>query len=399
MSETASTADVLIAGGGLAGAATALCLANAGLGAVLIDRAAFPRDKPCGEGLLPHGVEVLRDWGLGRVLDDAEAPPFRGILYRCREVTAVGDFAGGARGRGVRRLRLDAAVRAAAAARPGCTLVQGTVADVAADDERVAVRLADGRWLRGRFLVGADGPRSLVRQRLGLDRGQPRHGRFALRGHFRLAAGAALPERVEVNVLPGYELYVTPVAPGLVGVAALVERAVLQRGWGTPVARLAALADACPAVRERLAGATAEGEVLTCGPLRVRARAVHRGRAALVGDAAGYVDAITGEGMSLALRTAELAAAWIAAVLRDGQPVGSAMRAYAAARATIFRDHALLTHGLVWLARHPWLARRAVARLAREPDLFTRLLEVNDGRRTLWSLPPTDALKLALGAG
>ena len=118
----------------------------------------------------------------------------------------------------------------------------------------------------------------------------------------------------------------------------------------------------------------------------------------LVGDAAGYVDAITGEGMSLALSMAELAARAILDARAGHATVAAAFRAYERGRARLFRDHAILTHGLVFLARHPWLARRAVARLAKEPELFTRLLAVNDGRRSLVSLGIVDALKLAAGS-
>jgi flavin-dependent dehydrogenase len=183
-----------------------------------------------------------------------------------------------------------------------------------------------------------------------------------------------------------------------VGVAILAERAVLREGHGDPGARLRALVDAVPAVRARLDGIVPDDVALACGPLRVRASAIHRERAVLVGDAAGYVDAITGEGMTLALRTAADAAGAIAAVLREDVAPAVAFARHARARAAVFRDHAILTHGLVWLARHPPLARRAVARLARDPALFGRLLAVNDGSRSLWSLPLLDALKLAVGS-
>jgi len=391
-------ADVLVAGGGLAGAVAALHLGRAGLSVQVVDRAEFPRDKPCGEGLLPHGVALLRAWGLGDLLERCEAQPFRGIRYRCGGVTADGDFAAGSSGRGVRRLRLDDELRRAAAATGAVGFQRAGVRGVGVDQLGATLRLDDGRILRARFLVGADGPRSTVRHALSLDGGAPERGRWALRGHFRLPPGAPLPERVEVDVRGGYELYVTPAAPGLLGVAALVEQSVMRAGNGTPAARLAALIGPSAEVGRRLEGATPEGEVLACGPLRVRARAVHRDRALLVGDAAGYVDAITGEGMSLALRGAELAAAAVADVLAERSSLAAAMRRYARARAAIFRDHALLTHGLVFLARHPQLARRAVARLAREPEIFARLLEVNDGTRRLHALPLADLLKLAIGA-
>lgn len=395
---TLPDADVLVVGGGLAGTVTARACAQRGLTAVVIDRAMFPRDKPCGEGLLPHGVATLRAMGLAEALEACAPQPFRGILYRVGAVVAAGDFPDGVTGRGVRRRLFDDALRRVAAREPRVTFVHATVRDAVADGRGASVVLDDGRRLHGRLLVGADGPRSSVRHRLGLDGGIPRRTRHAIRGHFRLPPGMPLPARVEVTMGAGYEVYVTPVAPGLIGVAVLAERDVLRAGHGDADARLRTLVDAVPEVRARLDGVTPDDDALACGPLRVRATALHRERAVLVGDAAGYVDAITGEGMTLALRTADDAARAIAAVLQDGVAPARAFARHARARAAIFRDHAVLTHGLVWLARHPTLARRAVARLARDPALFGRLLAVNDGSRSLWSLPLLDALKLAVGA-
>lgn len=395
------TADVVVVGGGIAGSATAIGLARRGVDVVVVERRAFPRPKPCGEGLMPHGVEALRALVGDHAPATVGAQPFAGILYRCGGVEAIGDF-DGALGYGFRRDLLDDVVQRAARA-AGARVVAGAVRDVGLDDAQGAtVHLADGTTLRARFVVGADGPRSTLRHALGLDGGAPVDGRYAVRRHFALADGVALPARVEVTVLDGYELYVTPVQPGVVNVAALCERRVFQGGAGPLADRLDALIDGAArrgagAATALLAGARPVDDAAACGPLRVKAKRVHRGRAALVGDAAGYVDAITGEGMSLALRTAPVLVDAIAAVL-GGADVDLSLRTYARARAAAFRDHALLTHGLVFLARSPTLAKRAVARLAKEPALFDRLLQVNDGRRTFASLGVVDALKLAVGA-
>jgi flavin-dependent dehydrogenase len=275
--------------------------------------------------------------------------------------------------------------------------VRGSVATVSVDDHGVTAQLADGHEVRARYLVGADGPRSLVRHQLSLDGGVPRAPRYALRQHFRLVDGQQLPDRVEVNVVHGYELYVTPVAPGIVGVAALCEKPAMNEGAGKPEQRLRALIDRCPEVKARIDGAAPDGAALACGPLRVRARDVARGRAFLVGDAAGYVDAITGEGMSLALKTAVLCADSIARAAA-GESLDQMRALYRKQRMRAFRDHAILTFGLVTLARQPFLAKRAIARLAKEPALFSRLLGVNNGTRALTSLGVMDFVKLAVGA-
>jgi flavin-dependent dehydrogenase len=124
---------------------------------------------------------------------------------------------------------------------------------------------------------------------------------------------------------------------------------------------------------------------------------VYAQRCVLVGDAAGYVDAITGEGMSLALKTAMLAADAIADVVA-GAPMLRCMEGYRRKRWAAFSDHALLTLGLVELARHPFFAKRTIAQLAKDPALFTRLLAVNNGTKRLWSLGVLDFLKLGVGS-
>lgn len=391
--------DVVIVGGGLAGASSAIALAKHGIRSVLIEPKSFPRDKPCGEGLLPHGTQLLAHLGLGDILSEADAQPFRGILYRAHGAVAAGDFANDARGFGVRRRKLDARLHEAALGTSSVELVRDKAVHVTEHESAVEVTTSQGQRIRGAYLIGADGPRSRVRHELGLDLGPPKAGRYALRRHFRLADGMPMPDRVEVSACRGFELYMTPVEPGVVGIAALCERKTIKSLEGRPEQKLETLlAAAPPAAGARLFGAEPLGPAMACGPLRVKAKQVHSKRSILVGDAAGYVDAITGEGMSLALSTSRFASEALAAALSGECSASAAFRSYTTRRSEVFRDHALLTHGLVFLARHPLLARRAISRLGREPALFTRLLAVNDGQRTFLSLGVGDLLKLAVGS-
>ena len=379
-----STEKVIIVGGGIAGSAVAIGLARRGIESVIIERQIFPRDKPCGEGLLPNGVERLARLGLGDLLRSAEAQPFAGIIFRCGRHEARGDFAAGKKGLGVRRYRLDALIAEHAQRVPGVQRIVGAAKQVQQSASGVEVELSDGRTVHGDLLVGADGPRSMVRHSLGLDAGASQRGRYGLRQHFRLADGVAMPSHVEVNALGGYELYLTPSGNGIVGLAALCERATMQSGSGDKAERLQELLKTAPeAVRARLRGATPVSKPLACGPLEVRAKQVYRGRALLVGDAAGYVDAITGEGMSLALVTAALAVDAIAAVRHENKTTTAAFANYGRQRREHMRDHVRLTKAVVFAARHPWLSRFGIATLARFPALFRRLLEINDGTQHL----------------
>lgn len=385
------SADVLIVGGGLSGSALAIDLARRGLSVTLVDRAEFPRDKPCGEGLLADGVAQLDALGAIDLLQ--EAHPLRGIVYLDSGLRAVGEFAADATGYGVRRLTLDAAIHARAIA-CGANAVRGEVTAVATSDRSVAVTLRDGRTFSARALVGADGPRSLVRRALGLDRPVSGDGRYALRQHFRVTG--ALPSHVHVSFHGDYELYVTPVGQGILGVTALCARRVTQAGGGTKAERLAQLLAAAPVeIRALLSDATPVSEALACGPLRVRASAVCRERALLVGDAAGYVDAITGEGMSLGLRGAGLAADALDRWLVRGERRELAFLRYAEQRARLVRTHVLITSALVAIAAKPLLRHKLVRAFAAHPDSFARWLSVSHDERPLRSLPARDFWRLA----
>ena len=280
--------DLLVAGGGPAGLATALHAARAGLDVEVWEPRDAVIDKACGEGLMPGALAALARLGV-----DPEGHPLRGIRYVADGRSAVADFRAGP-GRGVRRTTLHAALREAAA-EAGVVTRQRTVADVRQDDAGVTV---DGT--RARYLVAADGLHSPLRRSLGLDLPRRSTPRYGLRRHY---ARAAWTDHVEVHWGRHAEVYVTPVADDLVGVAVLSSRRA------TYDVHLLAF----PALRDRLGDALPASDVRGAGPLRQGARRRTAGRVLLVGDAAGYVDALTGEGVALALGQAGAAVAAVAA--------------------------------------------------------------------------------------
>lgn len=353
-SSSGQPVDVAIVGGGPAGLATALAVHRQGLGVVVLDGSRPPRDKACGEGLMPDGLARLRE--LGVHLEPSAQHPFRGIRYLDGDVIAEGRFPN-LPGAGVRRIRLhEALVRALEEA--GVEVRWGTKVK-ALEWERpghaAGLRTEDD-FLPARWVVGADGLHSRLRRWTGL--AAPARGmrRFGVRRHFELTPWADV---VEVYWAKNCEAYVTPVGPYEVGVAIL---------WSGRKARFDDLIKSFPRLQQQLQGATETSRDRGAGPLRQRVHKPVRGNVALVGDAAGYVDAITGEGLSIAFHQAHA----LAKALNNGN-----LATYTRAARRIAALPETLTHLLLWVERHPALRRRVIAALAREPRVFSRLLAIH----------------------
>lgn len=334
--------DVLVVGGGPVGLVAAVEARRRGLDVVVLEPREGTVDKACGEGLMPGALRLLQEWDV-----DPPGHAIAGIGYRSAGGRIDHRFRGAA-GRGVRRTTLHDALRHRAAD-AGVVTVTGRAHDVRVTSRGVDV---DGRTAR--HLLACDGLHSTVRRRLGLEPAAPparvAHRRYGLRAHYRVAPWTDL---VEVHWAPHAEAYVTPVADDLVGVAVLGPRG---SDLGSTLAAL-------PGLAARLADAELAGPVRGAGPLLQRSTRRTVGPVRLVGDASGYVDALTGEGLRVGFAQARAAVA----TLDDPQAYERAWRA-----AT--RDYRVLTSGLVAWATSP--LRPALVPAARHvPALFGAVVE------------------------
>jgi len=375
---TAPDAQVIVVGGGPVGSVLAMLLGRSGVRTLVLEKASFPRDKPCGEGLMPGGVAILERLGVD--LGREGFPRLAGITFRTPDGGATfGAFRSGPElpdhGFGVRRVRFDALLAERAAATQHVELKTGcTVKAIARTGAGFRIETAGGQ-LTAERVVGADGLRSTTRGLLGWSKPPSRPHRHALVGH--LAVSQHRVRGVIVTLLPANEVYVAPSGPD----------EVLAVVLGPPGSLRDPAATVIDTYRRIVAAAHPEfaeaesGRIRGAGPFRVSSRTVAERGAFLVGDAAGFIDPITGDAMSAGFR----AAAYLAELLADAVPAAEAryLRWYAAQ----WRTRKVVTAIALGLGGSPRLARRALAGLGRHPDALESLLEVNSGSRRLGSVP------------
>ncbi len=370
--------DVLIAGGGIAGSALAIQLGRMGFSVELFERSRFPREKPCGEGLMPAGVAALNRLRLSSVV---EGVPFNGIRYHISGKVVQGRFRVEpgipSEGRGIRRRDLERALFESAGRIPGVSARQGArVQSVHQENGRVVGLIVGDELRRGKLIVGADGAHSRIRHSLGLHE-TTRQKRIGMRAHFRLAPGQCPSEWVDVYLGRGFELYVTPLCCGELLVAALTRGDSLQ---GNVAEQFADFCGSIPELGKRLHGAQQVSELRVIAPLSGRARTRYVPGLILLGDAAGYSDPLTGGGMTQALLAAELLAQYAGEGLETADEW---IAEYDRICRKMLRDYILLTEAMLWLADHPRLIRGIMEVLHRCSGLFSHLLGVAGGTRRL----------------
>jgi len=343
--------DVFIIGGGPAGLAAAIAARRRGFRVTVADGAHVPIDKPCGEGLMPDGLSALEK--LGVQVREASSFPFRGIRFSTASLQVNAEFPNGEFGRGVRRTVLHQLIAERAASLGIDFLWQTPVTGISSD----GVQLGD-REVKARWIIGADGGSSRVRRWAGLDAYRKRDCRYAFRQHYRIAPWS---DHMELHWGRLGEIYVTPISKDEVCVA-LISR--------NPKFRLAEALPYFPELADRLDGAEISSSERGALTSTCKLQKVSAGNIALIGDASGTVDAITGEGLCLAFSQAMVLADCLASGTLD---------LYEREHRRLALRPLLMARLMLLLDRRPRLQRRTIQAFQRRPYVFERLLELHVG--------------------
>ncbi len=362
------TADAVIVGGGPAGLATAIALRRKGAECLVVEALAPGIDKCCGEGLMPDALEALSSLGVAMAPDEGRV--FHGIRFinRRHRAEAVFPTRGGL---GVRRTHLHRRL-VAAAQDAGVRIAWKTHVRLV---DRSSM-LVEGVPLKFRWLIGADGQSSAVRRWAGLDTRGCGGARYGFRRHYQVRPWSDV---VEVHWGASGQVYITPVAEDCVCVAFVTRDARLGReDW------LAGY----PELQARLNGARIASRERGALTATRRLGAVARDNVALVGDASGSVDAVTGEGLAICFRQA--------IALADAVAIGD-LAAYGKAHRALGRLPHTMARLLLCMDRWPALEQRAMRTLDEHPKLFQELLAVHVGAASLPRFAVQRAPRLAWG--
>jgi flavin-dependent dehydrogenase len=352
-----STTDICIAGGGPAGLAASLALRKEGFTVTLVDCAIPPIDKACGEGLMPDSVVALAR--LGVTLPPDAGYPFTGIRFSDARSSVAANFSHG-HGVGLRRTVLHELL-VQHAHQAGVEMIWNAKG-VALAHHGITL---NGRALKAGFVIGADGQKSSTRVQAALNRIKSERKRYGFRWHYRIAPWSAF---IEIYWGACGQVYITPVAKDEVCVALISPNSKLRLDE--------ALKD-FPELRGKLANVPHASNEMGAMSVSRRLERVYRDGVALLGDASGSVDAITGEGLCLAFKQA----AALARALKSGD-----LSEYQSAHDKISATPHRMASLMLTLQLSQGLQRRTLAALAKRPQIFESLLKYHVGEGSLFEL-------------
>jgi menaquinone-9 beta-reductase len=364
--------DVLIAGAGPAGTIAATLLARAGVRVLVLDRARFPRPKLCGDTINPGTYAILRRLGLEAAA--ARAMPLEGMIVTGAGRVRVQGRYGEACGYSISRTDLDLALLTAAAGAGARieqeVLVDGPVVDTAEGEvvSGVIVKGRNGRPLRmtARLTIAADGRYSRVARTVRLSRSPSRPRRWAIGSYFQDVAG--MTPFGEMHVRHGHYLGVAPLPGGITNACIVTP----DPGRDRPEDILSRALRQDPLLRDRFATARMVVDPISLGPLAVDCCAAGMPGLLLAGDAAGFVDPMTGDGLRFAIRGAELAALEALHALEHGNL--DAHRRLEIARRREFTRKWRFNRTMRWVVEDPRTLRLAELGAGAVPSVMQRVI-------------------------
>jgi flavin-dependent dehydrogenase len=370
--------DVVIAGAGPAGSLAAAILARAGLRVRVFDRARFPRHKLCGDTLNPGALAVLTRHADVSTLVASSDPIHGMMLTGPGGVRVRGAYGGGIAGRSITRQVLDQWLIDRAIEAGAIVEQEVTIRDVAIADGRIAGVIVDGgnrKMLthRARIVLAADGRRSTIAIGRGLSRQPPRPRRWAIGAYYSDVSG--MTTLGEMHVRHGHYIGVAPVPGGLANACLVVPHGRDDLPLSQPADALNRMLHADSELAPRFANARAVGPAVMLGPMAVDTTAVGEPGLLLAGDAAGFIDPMTGDGLRFALLGAEMAAAVAREALDGTLPIDRAHLELADRRRAVFQSKWRFNRALRSLVSSPASVTAAAVAARIAPSLFAGVIQ------------------------
>ncbi|HYA35049.1 MAG TPA: NAD(P)/FAD-dependent oxidoreductase [Candidatus Binataceae bacterium] len=354
--------DLIVVGGGPAGLATAIVAAEQGLSVLVLERRKFASEKACGEGLLPPGVKALERLGIRDRFDHTTSRPFRGIRFIQEDGSSVAAPMPWP-GLGIRRVVLLQKLIERAEELGAVLWDRCAVLAVAPKSDRAIVTSTGGEFA-ARLVVAADGLHSSLRKASGLRGPSGPRRRFALRQHYEVEPWT---EFVEVYADDKGEAFATPVSDRCVAVNCVWEHGGVDRPT------MPTLLSLFPRLAARLGNAPAVSTVLGAGPMAQSAMRRNSDRMVLVGDAAGFIDSIAGEGLSIAFNSTIILGRHLKAILARGATRES-LEPFEREWRGLFRGYAFITNAMLAIERRPRTRRMVIRSLMKHPWVFRAIM-------------------------
>ena len=406
--KAASNYDIVIVGAGIAGSSTAIALAPEGYNILLVDKAVFPRQKTCGECIMPEGVQILSEFGVLSEILARGGVKVNGMRYwNRRGYMAEADFPPGPEGMSfalaMQRHDLDFLLLEKARSFKNVTVREGfQVTEVVQDDGQV--KGVGGHSIdspnnpevfHAPLTIGTDGRHSVFHKACNLDKTPLPRKRFGLTGHLKGVEG--MGSYVEVMPCQDGEIYIAPLAGGITLVAVLLEESAMKFFKGDLPGRFHDFLRQVDGFRDRITNTELVPPVSVVGPLGFTIETLHKPGLLLIGDSSGFLDPITGEGMTLALKSVKTALPFIKEAIKVGRFDQEMGDQYVEERFQSIEDVFMFTQFILKLSRKKFIADRAIRRLSRDRVLFQKFLGVATGRNKFKDISLRDKVILLMG--